>query len=158
MMRSCDVATVWMPIPDACWSEDNGWRNEAGESAVQVWQREKAVFLERWVLHQKLLYELEVAEQLCSYWQNKIEDCIANQQKKSGYIKEIREREAADNLRHTRARGKYDLSSILVYKEQKRRLIWLENDYRRVLQKYQDYRDAKLAKVGLFSEESLLME
>ncbi len=44
------VGTVGVLIPHTCWSEDNGWRNVKGESAVEMWQCEKAAFLEGWVL------------------------------------------------------------------------------------------------------------
>ena len=37
MHNALRVGTVVLLIPHACWSEDNGWRNETGESTVQVW-------------------------------------------------------------------------------------------------------------------------
>lgn len=50
MHNALRVGSASLIIPHACWTEDNGWRNDLGESAVEEWQRMKAAFLERWVL------------------------------------------------------------------------------------------------------------
>jgi hypothetical protein len=57
-------------IPDACWTEAGALRLEGGESAVEQWTREKAAFLERWVLekHGRITRDWRVNTQHRDYY------------------------------------------------------------------------------------------
>ena len=62
--------TVEVLIPHANWAEDNGWRSEAGETAVEQWTREKTVWLKEWVrlMHAELTRDWRVVRGREYYW------------------------------------------------------------------------------------------